>query len=90
MEKKLGTATIDINEYDRLMKLERDLELTINTIQETNLSLVKSVIGILELNQQHMRDIELGVTNAGFSWEYNSPHGKVILGRGPKIIKLSQ
>jgi hypothetical protein len=87
---KTGTATIDINEYDRLMKVERDLDLTVNTIKETNLALMRSVIMILELNQQHLRDIELGITNAGYAWEYNSPHGQIRLGKGSKLIKLSE
>jgi hypothetical protein len=69
---KTGTATIDINEYDRLMKVERDLDLTVNTIKE------------------HLRDIELGITNAGYAWEYNSPHGQIRLGKGSKLIKLSE
>ena len=87
---KTGAATIDINEYDRLMKVERDLELTINEIKEVNINLVKSVVGILEMNQQNMRDIELGITNAGYSWEYNpgNGYGRVILGKGSKIIRL--
>lgn len=85
---KTGTAKIDINEYDRLMTVERNLELTINEIKKTNFDVIKSVIGILELNQQNYGDIELGITNAGYSWEYYSVHGTMKLGRGAKIIKL--
>ena len=33
---KTGTASIDINEYDRLMKVERDLDLIINETKEVN------------------------------------------------------
>ena len=85
---KKGIVKIDINEYDRLMEVERNLELTINKIQESNIDIIKSVIGIIELNQHLTVEIERGVTNAGYSWEHSTNHGNIVLGKGPKVIKL--
>lgn len=91
MEKK-GSVNLDINEYDRLMALERELETTKKYYSDLNQILTKSLV---ELAKQFIGDlknqeiINSAMTKAGYSWVHTTSYGEEVkLGDGEKIIKL--
>lgn len=90
MEKKekTGTVKMDINEYDRLMDSERRLKLNISRIEKDNMDLMHSIFCILEASPKSFNDIEMGVTNAGYSFHYESHIGIIKIGKGSQLVNF--
>jgi len=96
-EKKIGTATIDINEYDRLMKLEDKL-LDAKEKESKNkaemceffMNLINSFEDSHIINTTHNDSIMLNqmVLNAGYTVKINLQSGIRSIGAGKKIIEF--
>jgi hypothetical protein len=100
-EKKIGTATIDINEYDRLNKIENELskELSIikskgdeyeSTICKFLIDLTHSFMNSHILNPSENDAIFLDkmVGDAGYTINIILASGEIHLGKGKKVISF--
>lgn len=80
---KTGTATIDINEYDRMMEVIRTSNEEYNSVCE-----VIYKFCIEAAANHHDTEIIRIMTNAGYTIKMNTSTGLVDFGKGPKIIKI--
>jgi hypothetical protein len=80
---KTGTATIDINEYDRMIE-------TIRTSNEQYNEICKVVYDFCVKAGENHLDSEIInlMTRTGYSVRMNTSSGEVRFGEGPKLIKI--
>lgn len=80
---KTGTATIDINEYDRMIESIRTSNEQYNQICE----MIFKFCNEASANYQDSEIIRI-MTNAGYTVKMKINSGLIDFGRGPKIINI--
>tara|TARA_R110000822_G_scaffold309096_2_gene437985 strand:- start:1915 stop:2193 length:279 start_codon:yes stop_codon:yes gene_type:complete len=88
-EKKIGTATIDINEYDRLMSIERDFDLKVSENTKAVKFLKEFFLAFDQMEKTHSYSFSDNVITAmGISLYIKTSLGEIRLGRGKDNIKF--
>lgn len=80
---KTGTATIDINEYDRMMEAIRTSNEQYNTVCKVIYDFC------VKAGENHMdSEIINLMTSTGYSIRMNTSSGEVRFGQGAKVINI--